>query len=53
MPASEPSRPQRLNFNSLSLYEPPKAAVLLWSGVLPRSELPADIPALVRQADVS
>lgn len=52
LPASEPTRPQRLNFNSLSLYEPSKAAVLLWAGLIPRAELPADIPALVRQADV-
>lgn len=35
-----------------SLYEPSKVAVLNWAGVIPRDELPDEIPELVRQADV-
>jgi Cu2+-containing amine oxidase len=45
-------RPEHILFNTITLYEPPKAAVLKWSGVIPVQQLSEPFPALVRQAEV-
>lgn len=45
-------KPKNLLFNSISLKEPPKAAVLAWTGLFTENELGA-VPDLKREADVS
>ena len=54
--AEAPKPIEKILFNSISLHEPNKYAVLLWAGIFSEKEIMASgavIEPLIRQAEVS